>query len=95
MNKGVLERIDDLKNVLELKMNTFERDTRDSLSRIESQTTSTNGKIATQEKRITEQEIQARVASARINTIVIIFGFFIASVLIPLVAAFISAGKLW
>lgn len=44
-NGAIIEKIGDLQNVLELKMTTFENDTRNSLSRIEVQVGFTNGKV--------------------------------------------------
>lgn len=44
-NIAILDKIEDLKNIIELKMNTFENDTRNSLARIETQVGFTNGKV--------------------------------------------------
>jgi hypothetical protein len=44
-NALVLEKIGNLQNVLELRMGEFEKDTRDSLARIETQVAFTNGKV--------------------------------------------------
>ena len=44
-HQAILDKIDNLRNVLELRMGTFENDTRNSLSRIETQVSYTNGKV--------------------------------------------------
>jgi hypothetical protein len=44
-HQAVLEKIDNLQNVLELKISTFENDTRQSLQTIEAQVGYTNGKV--------------------------------------------------
>lgn len=45
-NRAILtDKIDDVQNVIELKLGTFEHNTRESLTRIETQVAFTNGKL--------------------------------------------------
>lgn len=44
-NQVVLEKINGLQNIFELRLGEFEKDTRESLTRIETQVSFTNGKV--------------------------------------------------
>jgi hypothetical protein len=82
-NKSVIQKIDGLQNVIELRITTFEKDTRESLSRIEIQTTKTNGQV-----------IGLRQWQAYVIGFCACLSLLVFSVVIPIVASYIQSGKL-
>ena len=79
----IKDQIQSMRSALELRMSDFEKDTRESLSRIEVTTTNQNGRVGKLER------WQSYVIGFCACLSVILF-----SVLLPVIASFIQVGKL-
>ena len=88
----VLEKIGEVKQDLLNHMEDFETSTSGALQEIKTQTTKTNGRVTSLEGEVQKQDTANQVFRARIYTAVAILMFMIASILIPIVGAFISSG---
>jgi len=92
--KSIAEKIDDAKTATLNQLKDFETSTSAALSQISVQTTKTNGRVTDLERQITIQDTSNQVFRARIYTAVTIMVFLLGTILIPIVSAYIQAGKI-
>ncbi len=79
----IKDQIQSMRSAFELRMTDFEKDTRESLSRIEVTTTTQNGRVGNLER-----------WQSYVIGFCVCLGIILFSVLIPVVSSFIQAGKL-
>ena len=79
----IKDQISNMRNAFELRMADFEKDTRESLARIEVTTTTQNGRVGSLER-----------WQSYVIGFCVCLGIVLFSVLVPVISSFIQAGKL-